>query len=149
MDHYHIPHHIWGMSTSYLGDNKLWFQSAMFTTKWQPVEKGTETGFTISPILFAWISRQSGHSWTTLPWQHRPMCRQDGSWWNWMEWLCGQGWSSSPKSQGAWWSKKTKQLKGSGSLFKEKRSWTSKRTQSNSLKGDTTIPCPMQTLPDI
>lgn len=52
MDHYHIPHHIWGMSTSYLGDNKLWFQSAMFTTKWQPVEKGIETGFTISPILF-------------------------------------------------------------------------------------------------
>lgn len=24
----------------------------MFTTKWQPVEKGIETGFTISPILF-------------------------------------------------------------------------------------------------
>ena len=52
MDHYHIPHHIQGMITGYLGDIKLRFQSAMFTTKWQPVEKGIVTGCTISPILF-------------------------------------------------------------------------------------------------
>ncbi|KAK0135439.1 Retrovirus-related Pol polyprotein from type-1 retrotransposable element R2 [Merluccius polli] len=53
MDHYHIPRHIQGMITKYLGDIKLRFQSAMFTTKWQPVEKGIVTGCTISPILFA------------------------------------------------------------------------------------------------
>ena len=53
MDHYHIPLHIQGMITDYLGDIKLRFQSAMFTTKWQPVEKGIVTGCTISSILFA------------------------------------------------------------------------------------------------
>lgn len=52
MDHYHIPLHIQGMITDYLGDIKLRFQSAMFTTKWQPMEKGIVTGCTISPILF-------------------------------------------------------------------------------------------------
>lgn len=51
MDHYDISHHIQGMITNYLGDIKLRFQSAMFTTKWQPVEKGIVTRCTISPIL--------------------------------------------------------------------------------------------------
>ncbi len=52
LDYYHIPHNIQGMITSYLRDIKLRFQSAKFTTKWQPVEKGIVTGCTISPILF-------------------------------------------------------------------------------------------------
>lgn len=52
LDHYHIPHHIQGMITSYLGDIKLRFQPAMFTTKWEPVEKGTVTGCAIPPNLF-------------------------------------------------------------------------------------------------
>lgn len=52
MENYHIPHQIQEMITSYLGDIKLRFQSAMFTTKWQSVEKRIVTGCTISPILF-------------------------------------------------------------------------------------------------
>ncbi len=52
LDYYHIPYNIQGMITSYLRGIKLRFQSAKFTTKWQPVEKGIVTGCTISPILF-------------------------------------------------------------------------------------------------
>jgi len=52
LDYYHIPHNIQGMITSSLRDIKLRFQSAKFTTKWKPVEKGIVTGCTISPILF-------------------------------------------------------------------------------------------------
>nr|XP_055041026.1 uncharacterized protein LOC129428141 [Misgurnus anguillicaudatus] len=52
LDYYHIPHNIKGIITNYLRDIKLRFQSARFTTKWQPVEKGIVTGCTISPILF-------------------------------------------------------------------------------------------------
>nr|XP_055036896.1 uncharacterized protein LOC129424307 [Misgurnus anguillicaudatus] len=40
LDYYHIPHNIKGIITNYLRDIKLRFQSARFTTKWQPVEKG-------------------------------------------------------------------------------------------------------------
>lgn len=52
MDHYHIPHHIRGMITSYFGGFKLQFKTAHFTTQWQDLEKGIVTGCTISPILF-------------------------------------------------------------------------------------------------
>lgn len=48
LDYYPIPHNIQGMITSYLRDIKL----RLYTTKWQPVEKGIVTGCTISPILF-------------------------------------------------------------------------------------------------
>ena len=37
LDYYHIPQNIQSMITSYLRDIKLRFQSAKFTTKWQPV----------------------------------------------------------------------------------------------------------------
>lgn len=75
LDYYHIPNHMHGMITSYLGDIKPQFQLAMFTTKW----------CTISPILFIMgmnliisavstkssepkeaKSWQPGHSWMTL-----------------------------------------------------------------------------------
>ncbi len=52
LDHYHIPHNIQGMITSYLRYIKLRFQSAKYTKKWQPVEKGIVAGCTFSPILF-------------------------------------------------------------------------------------------------
>ncbi len=52
MEHYHIPCHIRGAITSYLGGFKLRFQTAQFTTQWQDLEKGIVTGCIISPILF-------------------------------------------------------------------------------------------------
>lgn len=52
LGYYHVPQNTQSMITSYLKDIKLRFQSAKFTTKWQPVEKGIVTGCTISPIFF-------------------------------------------------------------------------------------------------
>ncbi|XP_057673103.1 uncharacterized protein LOC130904394 [Corythoichthys intestinalis] len=52
MEHYHIPHHIRGMITSYLRGFKFRFKTVHFTTQWQDLEKGIVTGCTISPILF-------------------------------------------------------------------------------------------------
>ncbi|XP_076155592.1 uncharacterized protein LOC143138965 [Alosa pseudoharengus] len=52
MEQYHIPDKIRQMINSYLGSFKLRFQTAKFTTTWQPLEKGIVTGCTVSPILF-------------------------------------------------------------------------------------------------
>ena len=52
MEHYHIPDKIRQMINSYLGSFNLRFQTAKFTTAWQPLEKGIVTGCTVSPILF-------------------------------------------------------------------------------------------------
>lgn len=52
LKHYHIPDHIKGMISCYVGGIKLRFKTKDYIMQWQQLEKGIVLVCTISPFLF-------------------------------------------------------------------------------------------------